>query len=70
MDIPQLMQRLAEADERRRDAEPGSVQHFEAQVEVERLAAAIAEASEGRLVISTGVPVFGSHVTAASDRAH
>ena len=62
------MQRLAEADERRRDARAGSVQQFEAQVELERLAAAIAEASEGRLVISTGVPVFGSHVATAHDR--
>jgi hypothetical protein len=67
MDIPELMQRLAEADERRRDAEAGSLQHFEARVDVERLAAAITEASRGRLVISTGVPVFGSHVTAAHD---
>jgi hypothetical protein len=58
MDIAELMRQLADADERRRDAEPGSTTQRDAEVEVERLAGLIEVASDGELVISRGVPMF------------
>jgi len=64
MDMPTLMQLLAIADERRRDAVPGSKEQQEAQREVERLAAAIERASDGEVVITIGTPVIETRVSA------
>ena len=38
MDLPELIDQLAEADERRRDAAPGTTTQRDAEAEVERLA--------------------------------
>ena len=58
MDIPELMMQLAEAVERRAEAEPGSTIQRHAQIEVERLAGLIEVATDGELIVSTGLPVF------------